>query len=110
MASRVRGASVLDALSLDQSEKTRVHSPVGLDIGAKTPAEIAVSIAAEVIDGIQRDGLPVAPRSDVPTTAVDPICGMTITIGADTPTVRTGNEVHWFCCSGCRSRFVAARA
>ncbi|MFZ3047169.1 MAG: XdhC family protein, partial [Desulfatirhabdiaceae bacterium] len=27
----------------------RVHSPIGLSIGAQTPAEIAVSVAAELI-------------------------------------------------------------
>jgi xanthine dehydrogenase accessory factor len=110
VASRVRGASVLDSLNLDEVDRARVHTPVGLPIGAKTPAEIAVSIAAEVIAGIRRDGLPVAPRPEVPTTAVDPVCGMTVAIGPDTPTVRSGNEIHWFCCPGCRSRFVAARA
>ncbi|WP_445170787.1 XdhC family protein [Mycolicibacterium sp. Dal123E01] len=110
VASRVRGASVLDSLNLDAAEKDRVHSPVGLPIGAKTPAEIAVSIAAEVVAGIRRDDLPVAPRPEVTTTAVDPVCGMTVTIGPDTPTVRSDGDIHWFCCPGCRSRFVAAQA
>jgi xanthine dehydrogenase accessory factor len=32
-----------------QSDISRVHSPIGLNIGAHTPAEIAVSIAAEMI-------------------------------------------------------------
>jgi len=53
VASRVRGASVLDSLGLSAAERSRVHTPVGLDIGAKTPAEIAVSIAAELIAGIR---------------------------------------------------------
>jgi xanthine dehydrogenase accessory factor len=34
---------------VQERELARVHSPIGIDIGAKTPAEIAISIAAEMI-------------------------------------------------------------
>ncbi|MBA4347747.1 MAG: hypothetical protein C0413_02730 [Clostridiales bacterium] len=37
------------ATGLTQDEIDRLHAPVGLSIGAETPAEIAVSIAAELI-------------------------------------------------------------
>ncbi|WP_135452074.1 XdhC family protein [Mycobacterium sp. DL99] len=57
VASRVRGASILDGLELTEAERASVHTPVGLAIGAKTPAEIAVSIVAEVIEGIRVGGL-----------------------------------------------------
>ena len=55
VASKVRGASILDGLELSDAERARIHTPVGLPIGAKTPAEIAVSIAAELIAAV-RDG------------------------------------------------------
>lgn len=37
--------------SLDQTELSRLHSPIGLDLGARTPEETAVSVAAEIVAG-----------------------------------------------------------
>jgi xanthine dehydrogenase accessory factor len=42
---RLRDAGFTDA----EIHASRVHAPIGIDIGSKTPAELAVSIAAELI-------------------------------------------------------------
>jgi xanthine dehydrogenase accessory factor len=39
----------LQAEQVSAKDLSRVHAPIGLDIGAVTPAEIAVSIAAELV-------------------------------------------------------------
>jgi len=52
MASRSKRARMQTALreaGFDDEVISRVHSPIGLAIGAETPAELAVSIAAEIV-------------------------------------------------------------
>ena len=101
---------MLDELELTDAERARVHSPAGLDIGARTPQEIALSIMAEVVRAIRVDGL--APCAATPVArqqqAVDPVCGMTVLVGPETPHARVDGQDHWFCCAGCRTSFTAA--
>lgn len=52
IGSRRKVRTITDRLRADgvsEERIKRVHAPIGLDIGAETPAEIAVSILAEVI-------------------------------------------------------------
>ena len=110
VASRTRGAAVLSELELSEAERARVHTPVGLDIGAKTPAEIAVAIVAEMIRDIRTGGLRVTTSESVPpATAVDPVCGMTVTIGPDTDHLRVDGEDYWFCGPACQASFAATK-
>jgi xanthine dehydrogenase accessory factor len=39
----------LALFDLSPAEIGRLHGPVGLDLGSKTPAEIAVSVMAEIV-------------------------------------------------------------
>jgi xanthine dehydrogenase accessory factor len=52
LASRKRAAAVFGALQQEGIARERVaevHNPVGLDLGARTPGEVAVSILAEIV-------------------------------------------------------------
>jgi xanthine dehydrogenase accessory factor len=109
VASRIRGVAVLDEMGLTDAERARVRTPVGLDIGARTPEEIALSIMAELVRAVRVNGVKAATAGPVaqPEQAIDPICGMTVVVDQATPHVTDADGDHWFCGTGCRDRYLA---
>ncbi len=110
VASRRRGSAVLDELGATAAERTRISTPAGLDIGAQTAPEVALSILAEVITAVRRPDASTAAAaapttSPGPATAIDPVCGMTVTIMPDTPQLVVDGETYWFCNPHCRVSF-----
>lgn len=53
----------LIAAGFDVETIARIHAPIGLDIGAATPAEIAVAILADIIQSLRRRSLGAASSS-----------------------------------------------
>jgi xanthine dehydrogenase accessory factor len=120
VASRKRAPGVLGELRGDgvpDELLERIDVPAGIDIGARTPAEVAVSILARVIavrrreHGAARAAAPAGEaRVAVAVTAVDPICGMTVAAVPGTPSLTHDGHTHYFCCEGCRTKFEAQHA
>ena len=47
----------MKAEGFDEAAVARIHAPIGLDIGAVSPAEIAVSIAGEIVAALRKKPL-----------------------------------------------------
>jgi xanthine dehydrogenase accessory factor len=111
VASRRRAAALVERLrqrGVSPERLGRFKAPAGLDLGAITPAEIAVSILAEIIQHHRGDKLADAAPDAAPpgpTEALDPICGMTV----ETATARyrslAEGRTTYFCCRHCQETF-----
>jgi xanthine dehydrogenase accessory factor len=105
VASRKRGNAVLAALDLTDEEKAGIRTPAGMDIGARTAEEVALSILAEII--AQRTAEPRAMTSMPIDTAVDPVCHMDVAMIPTSLHADIDGQTWWFCCQGCLDRFTA---
>lgn len=55
------------AEGFDREQVERIHGPIGLKIGAETPAEVAVAILAEIVETRARPSVPLQLRGLVTT-------------------------------------------
>jgi xanthine dehydrogenase accessory factor len=105
VASRKRAEVVADSLratGIGEDTLARMRSPAGLDLGPIRQEEVAVAILAELV-AWRHSRTPSAPP---PAEAVDPICGMTVSVvGAET--LVHGETTYVFCGVGCRAAFEA---
>jgi xanthine dehydrogenase accessory factor len=117
VASATRAAAVRSELELAEELSAQLRAPAGLQLGARSPNEIAVAILAELIacQHANPDAKPahvVLPEAEMVmpaavTVATDPICGMRVAVIDASPHLSHGENTVYFCSDGCRDRYVS---
>lgn len=117
VASPTRSAAVRAWLLDEGVPPERVallRAPCGMDVGATTPEEVAVSILAELV-AVRRGRasfatpplveMAVAAPPEDQMVLLDPVCGMTVDPGSTRHIAEHGGVIYAFCSAGCRTAF-----
>ncbi len=114
VASKTKASKVLEFLKargMSQEKVSRVRAPAGLNIGATSPEEIAVSILAEIVqmraNAAKSAAKPAASATlnVIQNDAKDPICGMTVEKSKAKHKAEFQGKTFYFCCAGCKQKF-----
>lgn len=107
-----RAANTLGIATADV--RGAVTVPAGVEIDARTPVEIGVSVAAELVrvrhgeEEAGTAGLVDVDLPEPPDTATDPVCGMAVDVESPASTAEHGGERYYFCSAGCAEAFEAS--
>jgi xanthine dehydrogenase accessory factor len=110
VASKTKAAKVLEYLGkrgVSAERLKHVRAPAGMDIGAGSPEEIAVSVLAQIVQlsRLQRTACEKPAIATEQQEAKDPICGMTVHAGTAKHKSEYDGRVFYFCCAGCKQKF-----
>lgn len=109
VASRKRGATVRSLLEENGVPGVAaLRSPAGLDLGARTAPEVALSILAEIVRTHMSQAREQTPASApaAATSAVDPVCGMSVIVASARQKAEVDGVAYYFCCANCRAKFL----
>ncbi|MDY6764705.1 MAG: XdhC family protein [Halobacteria archaeon] len=116
IASERRATDVIERASKilntdPEGVEEEVTSPAGIDIEAKTPEEIAVSLLAQLIQvrrSRETEGSDTTEAvEETEEKATDPVCGMKVSVNKPPATVKHEGDVYYFCSQGCADTFSA---
>lgn len=100
---------------IDEKKIAAIRSPAGIDINAKKPEEVAISILAEIIQ-IQNNNpalqgftqfAETRAEAGKPTFYINPVCGVPVDVSSPKHIIEYRNEKVYFCCDGCKVKFEA---
>jgi len=98
--------SELLAKGIPHSSFKHIKTPAGLDIGAKLPEEVAISILAQIIQALR---LGEKPTEDITLKNgayyMNPVCNLPIHKSSAKYIIEHKGESVYFCCDGCKSKF-----
>lgn len=115
VASRKKANSIMMGLKregVSHDDLVKIKTPAGIDINAKTPEEVAVSILAQIIQ-VKREADKVEENSKMEDLQmeltedlyVNPVCKIPIQKSTAKYILDYEGEKVYFCCDGCKESF-----
>jgi xanthine dehydrogenase accessory factor len=110
VASSKRASEVLSWLrgrGVGEEDLARVRAPAGLDLGATSHEEIAVSLLAELVAWRASGGARPMMNIEQPEVAIDPVCQMEVDVATARWVSEHEGQKYYFCAPGCQKAFEA---
>lgn len=117
IASRKKANAIfhnLRKMGLSFDDLKRIKTPAGMDINAKLPEEVAISILAEIITNLRSEPAEnsgesasgaAAQMSSNANIFINPVCGVPVEKATAKHVIEYESQQYYFCCDGCKVSF-----
>jgi xanthine dehydrogenase accessory factor len=108
IASRRKAQGLREAMRLRGVSEQRlaaIEAPAGPDIGAHSPAHIALAAVAGAVACWKKSAVAAPATAALPPSYINPVCGIEVDPAQARHVVRYGGQQFYFCCDGCKLQF-----